>query len=277
MRTKLLLACTFTLLLMLVWESQNNLAITNPTGAPPGYTGSPTDGSSCAVAGCHGASAQSGSTGLFSLNTTNNQYVPGREYIVSVTIDGAGRKGFQISPQNASTGALMGTLVNTTTAGTSGTQIVGSGKYITHMQGQTTTPGTWSFKWIAPAVGSGPVTLYGAFVNGRNTGLRLQQITLTEGSSSSVQENGRIRQFKVFPNPVLGDKFQISFQLERREWVQVGIFDITGRKVREVCQELMDPGQQQFVVETRHSFAPGLYFVQIEAGKSSSTQKLLVR
>ena len=95
MRTKLLLACTFTLLLMLVWESQNNLAITNPTGAPPGYTGSPTDGSSCAVAGCHGASAQSGSTGLFSLNTTNNQYVPGREYIVSVTIDGAGRKDFR--------------------------------------------------------------------------------------------------------------------------------------------------------------------------------------
>ncbi|MBM3410479.1 MAG: T9SS type A sorting domain-containing protein [Bacteroidetes bacterium] len=277
MRSKLLVASFLTCVLILSWEIHHNVAVTNPTGAPAGFTGSPTDGNSCAVSGCHGASAQTGSSGLFSLNTTNNQYVPGREYVVSVSIDGSGRKGFQISPQNATTGALMGTLVNTTTSGASGTQIVGSGKYITHIQGPTATPSTWSFKWIAPAAGSGPVTLYGAFVNGRNSGLRLQQITLTEGSSASVQDNNRIRQFRVYPNPVLGDKFQISFQLERREWVQIGIFDITGRKIREVCQELMEPGQQQFAVETRQSFAPGLYFVQIEAGKSRSTQKLLVR
>ncbi|MBM3918227.1 MAG: T9SS type A sorting domain-containing protein [Sphingomonadales bacterium] len=277
MHAKLLVSSFFTFLLILSFESHHNLAITYPTGAPAGSTGSPTDVNTCNRSGCHGASPQTGATGLFSLNTTNNQYVPGREYVVSVSIDGSGRKGFQISPQNASTGALMGSLVNTTTTGAAGTQIVGSGKYITHIQGPTANPSTWSFKWIAPAAGSGPVTLYGAFVNGRNTGLRLQHIPLTEGSSTSVQENGRIRQFRVFPNPVLGDKFQISFHLERREWVQIGIFDITGRRVREVCQELMEPGQQQFAVETRQSFAPGLYFVQIEAGKSRSTQKLLVR
>lgn len=277
MRVKLLVASLLTFILILSWELHHNVAITNPTGAPAGYTGSPSDGNSCAVSGCHGASAQPGSSGLFSINTTNNQYVPGREYVVSVTIDGSGRKGFQISPQNASTGALMGSLVNTSTSGASGTQIVGSGKYITQVQAPTANPSSWSFKWIAPAAGSGPVTLYGAFVNGRNTGLRLQQITLTEGSNVSVQDQSRIRQFRVYPNPVLGDRFQISFQLERREWVQIEIFDITGRKVREVCQELMEQGPQQFVVETRHSFAPGLYFVQIEAGKSRSTQKLLVR
>jgi hypothetical protein len=277
MRIKLLVASLFTFLLILSWEIHHNVAITNPTGAPAGFTGSPSDGNSCAVSGCHGATAQSGANGLFSLNAANNQYVPGREYVVTVNIDGSGRKGFQISPQNAATGALMGTLINTTTSGASGTQIVGSGKYVTHIQGPTANPSTWSFKWIAPAVGSGPVTLYGAFVNGRNTGLRLQQITLTEGSSASVQDNSRIRQFRVYPNPLIGEKFQISFQLERRESVRIEIFDITGRKIREVCQELMEPGQQQFVVETRQSFAPGLYFVQIEAGKSRSTQKLLIR
>ena len=276
MRSKLLFTSLLSFLMILSWEIHHNIAVTNPTGAPAGFTGSPSDGNSCAVAGCHGASAQAG-TGLFSINATNNQYVPGQEYVVSVSINGTGRKGFQISPQNASTGALMGTLVNTTTSGASGTQIVGSGKYITHIQGPTTNPCSWSFKWIAPAAGSGPVTLYGAFVNGRNTGLRLQQITLTEGSATSVQDLNRIRHFRVFPNPVLGDKFQISFQLERREWVQIGIFDITGRKIREICQELLEPGQQQFTVETRQSFVPGLYFVQIEAGKSRSTQKLLVR
>lgn len=276
MRSKLLFTSLLTFLVVLSWEIHHNIAITNPTGAPAGFTGSPSDGNSCAVSGCHGATAQAG-TGLFSINATNNQYVPGQEYVVSVSINGSGRKGFQISPQNASTGALMGTLVNTTSSGAAGTQIIGSGKYITHIQGPTSNPSLWSFKWIAPAAGSGPVTLYGAFVNGRNTGLRLQQITLTEGSGTSVQDLNRIRQFRIYPNPVLGDKFQISFQLERREWVQIGIFDITGRKVRVVCQELMDPGQQQFDVETRQSFAPGLYFVQIEAGKSRSTQKFLVR
>jgi hypothetical protein len=276
MRSKLLFSSLLIFLLVLSWEIHHNIAITFPAGAPAGYTGSPSDGNSCAVAGCHGASAQAG-TGLFSINATNNQYMPGQEYVVSVSINGSGRKGFQISPQNVSTGALMGTLLNTTTSGTAGTQIVGSGKYITHILGGTTNPSLWSFKWIAPAVGSGPVTLYGAFVNGRNTGLRLQQITLTEGSGTSVQDLNRIRQFRIYPNPVLGDKFQISFQLDRREWVQIGIFDITGRKIRGVCQELMEPGLQQIAVETRQSFNPGLYFVQIEAGKSRSTQKFLVR
>ncbi|MBU3675748.1 MAG: hypothetical protein FGM54_00995, partial [Chitinophagaceae bacterium] len=81
-------------------------------------------------------------------------YVPGTNYTITVSIaGGTARKGFQVSPQNAS-GVLMGTL----TAGT-GNRVVSS-KYVTHTSAKTSNPGTWTFTWTAPATGANPVVFF---------------------------------------------------------------------------------------------------------------------
>jgi len=126
-----------------------------PTGAPPAKTGSPGDGSNCTE--CHGGSPTT-TAGLITSNIPAGGYVPGTTYLITATnpLTNVGKMGFEVSPQNAA-GALLGTLI----AG-SGSQLVGSNKYVTHTNANTTT-NTWTFSWIAPAAGTGSVTFYGAF------------------------------------------------------------------------------------------------------------------
>ena len=150
-------------LLFVVFSVFNLLApnaISYPTGAPAGNTGSPSDATTCAES-CHGGSAVT-QAGLITSTIPTAGYTPGSTYTITATSTGAGDKGFQISPQNIS-GTLLGSLISGT-----GSQIVGI-KYITHTIPKTTTTATWTFQWIAPAAGTGSVTFYGAFAITQST------------------------------------------------------------------------------------------------------------
>lgn len=134
-----------------------NTAISNPTGAPAGKTGSPGDGgATCQASGCH-TGTPTVVAGIISSNVPSNGYTPGTTYTITVTTTGSGNKGLEVSPQDLS-GNLLGTMI----AGT-GTKLLGGGKYLTHTTPKTGSSATWTFQWIAPVAGTGDVTFYGAF------------------------------------------------------------------------------------------------------------------
>ncbi len=138
-----------------------NQAMSNGSGAPATYTGSPGDGHTCTA--CHAGPTAATQTGWITSNIPASGYVPNSTYTITATATRSNHTkfGFEVSPQNVA-GALRGTLINTSTQ----TQLVGSSKYVTHMSSGTTgTTGfhTWSFNWTAPAAGTGAVTFYGAF------------------------------------------------------------------------------------------------------------------
>ena len=134
-----------------------NTAISNPTGAPAGKTGSPGDGgATCQGSGCH-SGTPTVVAGIITSNVPSNGYTPGTTYTITVTTTGSGNKGLEVSPQDLS-GNLLGTMI----AGT-GTKLLGGGKYLTHTTPKTGSSATWTFQWKAPAAGTGDVTFYGAF------------------------------------------------------------------------------------------------------------------
>ncbi|MEI6681584.1 MAG: choice-of-anchor V domain-containing protein [Bacteroidota bacterium] len=141
------------------------------SGAPSGYTGSPGDGHNCVS--CHGGSAVTVS-GWITSNIPPTGYVGGTSYTVTVTATGTGKKGFELSPQNA-TGTQLGVLA----AGT-GSKLVGGTKYVTHTSaGASSGTSSWSFTWTAPVAGTGNVILYAAITVGEpNT--KLENITIQE-------------------------------------------------------------------------------------------------
>jgi hypothetical protein len=150
-------------LLFVVFSVINLLApnaISNPTGAPAGNTGSPSDGTTCAES-CHGGSAVT-QAGLITSNIPTAGYTPGSTYTITASISGTGNKGFQVSAQNTA-GTELGSLI----AGT-GSQIVGI-KYVTHSSAKSASAASWTFQWIAPAAGTGSVTFYGAFAITQST------------------------------------------------------------------------------------------------------------
>lgn len=272
---KITLLTTLIFATLLVYDSAYNQAHTNPTGAPAGRTGSPGDGGlTCSAANCHASTPQPG-TNLFLVGVPAAGYNPGQTYLVQVNFSGTGNKGFQISPQNTS-GALLGQLINTTTSGNQGTQTVGQGKYVTHTLAQSGPTGSWTFQWRAPAAGTGPVTFYGAFVNGRNTGLRTQAITVQENLAASVAEAGKLQQFRMYPNPV-NDRLTLSYTLERDEKVIIKLYDITGREALQLLNEQQEAGEHQMSYDLKPQLNPGMYFVSVDAGGKRFSQKLLVK
>lgn len=147
----------------------------NPNGAPAGMTGSPGDGDNCTS--CHGGTATT-TANLITSNIPASGYVPGTTYTITATntLSGSGKMGFEVSPQNAS-GSLLGTL----TAG-SGNKLVGSGKYVTHSNANSTT-NSWTFSWTAPAAGTGNVTFYGAFARNKPGPVTLSTLVVQEAAS----------------------------------------------------------------------------------------------
>ena len=144
-----------------------------PNGAPAAKTGSHGDGANCTE--CHGGTATT-TAGLITSNIPANGYIPGQTYQITATnnLTGSGKYGFEVSPQNA-TGTQLGTLL----AG-AGSQLVGGTKYVTHINANTTTH-AWTFGWVAPAAGTGPVTFYGAFAKNNPGPVTKSTLTVQEG------------------------------------------------------------------------------------------------
>lgn len=150
-----------------------------PTGAPPGMTGSPGDnGQNCTS--CHGGTAIN-VAGWISSNIPASGYIPGNTYQIVATnnLTNNGKYGFEVTAEDA--GASK---VGVLTAGAT-SQLVGSGKYVTHTLANSVT-NSWTFNWTAPSAGTGPVTFYGAFARSNFGQVRLSQLTVDEGAAPGI-------------------------------------------------------------------------------------------
>ena len=174
------------------------------SGADPGYSGAPGDGTCLS---CHGTTLNSGGGSLKLAFANGTTYVPGQKQRVTVTIADptAVRWGFEASPRLASgsssgAGTLATSDSNTRMAGTRATV-----QWITHTLAGTrngTKGGVdFSFDWTAPATDVGAVDFYVAAnaANGNNQDDRGDHIysakaTLTAASAVTnapvIQSNG---------------------------------------------------------------------------------------
>ncbi len=142
-------------------------AHSNNAGAQAGYTGSPNENNSRTCSsqngGCHSGTGTTFQSNMISVDIPDCGYIAGETYTVTLTVSSPGRNefGFSVSPQLTG-GATAGTMI-----ASAGTQLNGSGRYLTHTAAGTveSSPNTrvWTFDWIAPSAGSGDVTFYAAF------------------------------------------------------------------------------------------------------------------
>ena len=198
MKKKLLIAFTTSLCALIIALTPNQNAHSNTSASPTGYTGSPLEfsGRTCGtVGGCHGGGVMD-QIGWVTSDIPACGYTPGQTYTITVFATSAGRTkfGFSCSSQFPSA-STAGTLI----AGT-GTQLNGSGRYVSHTSAGTAQNGTnsrtWSFQWIAPAAGSGSLTFYAAMnatnSNNSSSGDEIHKSTLavTENVPIAIQNSG---------------------------------------------------------------------------------------
>lgn len=160
---------------------------------PAGLTGSPGNNNQTCTA-CHSSSVST-KTGWITSNIPASGYVPGTTYTITGTATYAGRNtfGFEISPQDIA-GNILGTVINTS----SQTAILATG-YIGQTSSGLSGSGSksWSFDWVAPSAGTGPVTFYGVFNcangNGGDSGDIIYKSTLTVQEAASANDDAGIK------------------------------------------------------------------------------------
>jgi hypothetical protein len=255
MKIKLLIVSALILPLLII----NNSINSTPTGAPSGRTGSPADGQTCISSGCHSGTS-SVVTNIITTNVPSEGYTPNTEYTITITMGGSGKKGFEVSPQNAN-GNLLGTL----TAGT-GTFIVGT-KYITHSLAKTASPAVWTFQWTSPAKGTGDVDFYGAFAITRSA-TKTQVLKVKEKTGTNLNEAMTFSAI-LFPNPVINELY-ISFNTLVKN-ASISIFDINGNEV--LIQQFENSLENTLDLKALKN---GNYFVKVIADNKVYNKKIAI-
>ena len=85
-----------------------------------------------------------------------------------------------------------------------------------------------------------------------------------------------ISEVKVFPNPSDG-RFQLSFEYIGQEKLKAKVFDITGKMVEDISEDLVKSERAVSAHVDLASPGAGIYFIRISAGKSLLTKKIIVK
>ena len=271
MKAKILLLVTVLMLVLIISDSINNNALTNGVGAPPNMTGSPKDGLNCTH--CHGGSAST-QAGWITSDIPSQGYSPGHTYIITVKaqLTGKTKFGFEISPQNTS-GALKGTLVNIS----DDTQLIGSGKYMTHsLSGTAGSSGskTWTFSWVAPQSGSGKITFYGAFnASNADNALSGDKIFLStmavDENTTGIENITDLEKIQIYPNPSKGI---LNIENNADQIIGVKVYNTQGQIIS-VSSSKISNSQTQINLS---GFEPGMYYIGLETRNGLISKPILL-
>lgn len=81
---------------------------------------------------------------------------------------------------------------------------------------------------------------------------------------------------KVFPNPSDG-RFQLSFDYSGKEKLSAKVYDITGKQVKDITDDLVISENSVTASVDLDSPGSGIYFIRISWGKTLLTKKIIVK
>ena len=85
-----------------------------------------------------------------------------------------------------------------------------------------------------------------------------------------------VSEVKVFPNPSDG-RFKLSFDYNGKEKLSAKVFDITGKQVKNISEDLVTGNTSVSATVDLESPSAGIYFIRIELGSKMLTKKIIVR
>lgn len=241
-------------------------------------TGSSGSTNSCSM-GCHGAES---SLLLLTITltdvttgaaVTDNEYEPGHEYIVKLAGTYSGTTtyshlGFQASVVNSS-GASSG-IIGATSSSTD-MVTVGGLTLIEHINPIPKTGALYeaSFKWTAPAAGSGDADFYARMVANNNNGISSDdtpnkiRVTFTEKPVTALTTQQVAQAVKLYPNPS-GDVLNVTIEDVTIDSYQVIVRDMAAREI--IYLNNAGNNDKPACKLDISRLAPGTYFVEINAG-----------
>ncbi|MEY2829785.1 MAG: hypothetical protein RIQ33_1643 [Bacteroidota bacterium] len=269
---KITILSAFAVASFLAIDSQFNVAISDSSGKS-GYAGDPAGGSkTCAKAGCHdsyGTTSFAAPSNTISFKDASNNevfyYTGGATYTVTINAQNTNSKaGFNCIIENGS-GSKLGTF----TAGT-GTQLLNG--YVSHnANGNAGANKSWTFTWVAPAAGSGALTIYAAVNRADNGFTELGDSIFATTRVLSDGANGinsiQASVLSINPNPA-SDKIMVNIN-EAITNANVAVYSLNGELL--IHQNLTSAHQNLNV----NDLNKGIYLVHVTNGTNSYIQKFI--
>jgi hypothetical protein len=235
---------------------------------------------------CHNTYSINSGTGTIDLRTgiTNNQYTPGQSYPMTFKVAFSGRSLFgmgleALKSSNVNAGTLSGDGVHTTTK----TSSINARTSVTHRLNGGASPDSmlFHFTWVAPAAGTGNVTMHYCRAccnaSGSNSGDYIYNgsTVLTEAGTSGISSVPDAIGVEVAPNPVY-DRCSISLNGTFSGTVQIRMFDMTGKLVRSE-QYSKAAGENSIHWDDLSSLPRGTYLVSITGADSQCVKRIILQ
>jgi hypothetical protein len=216
---------------------------------------------------CHGGSANASITVTI---TGASQIKAGATEMYQLTISGG--NGTQVATDiAASSGSLSAYDTALKLSGseliTNGTKTYSNGSY------------TYSFKYTAPAT-LGTQTLYATGLASTGSGWNFApDKTITVVSATNVESSSIPDKFSLeqnYPNP-FNPSTIINYQISSARFVSLKIFDVVGKEVATLVNEIKQPGNYNSSFNTiNYALPSGIYFYRLQAGNYTATKKMLL-
>jgi hypothetical protein len=243
----------------------------NSSNPPLGNTGAPGE-SSCVT--CHsGSTLPAAGVVEFNFDGSNNSYVPGQTYTISISSTGNSKNGFQMTALDGTSNAA-----GTFTAGTASSVGTANGRrYIRHSTSNNTS--SWIFQWTAPSEGQGDVTFYYSYAKangaGGNTGdqIYLGNATIQQDVASTVEP---VQNKNVVDISVVNSDLLVSYSLNQSANIYLCAQDVNGRQLF-----YQDYGMQSAGVYTQRpdpisQLSSGIYFITLFVDNHPYTAKIFL-
>lgn len=241
--------------------------IPNSTNPPLGKTGAPGEGS---CVDCHsGSTLPASGVVTFSFSGTNNLYIPGQTYDITIGKSGSSKTGFQMTALDGSDVAA-----GVFTAGTnSSTGSTGGRNYI--RQSASTGVDTWTFQWNAPTISAGDVTFYYALneadglAGSNGDQIYLGSNTVSEDISSSVEDNEFAVDMKL-----LNESLVTSLYLEEETNIYFSAQDMNGKQLDYHNFGIMNAGVHSLSIPLDTKYSSSIYLFTIFVDNRPYTTKI---
>jgi hypothetical protein len=130
----------------------------------------------------------------------------------------------------------------------------------------------WSVAWSTSATGSHSITARAENAEGEVLGARPlscsgEPVRIWVGDQDDLLKGN-------YPNP-FREQTTIEYVLPETRYVQLGLFDVLGRKVRTLVNEVQFSGQQRERLNAER-LASGVYYYRLEVGDHADTGKVVV-
>ncbi len=239
----------------------------NRGGAPAGRTGAPED-ATCASAGCHNTTVNSGSATInLGINDSATTYLPGATHKISISITDAqniARNGFEIvalDAQNSNIGEWV--LSGDETRERS----FGGRRYITQTNAGSANS-AWEIDWKAPDSDVGDITFYLAYNDANNNGstsgddIYTTSLGVSAEVVSSVNSINSIEAISLFPNPVQ-QVINLKIGLTESTNLSGQLVNLSGQIVGQLFNEQLSNGIHYLSINTPPNLASGLYLLEL--------------